>query len=318
MIMGIAVTLMRIEDKIYVAGHNGLVGSALVRRLGQSGYRNLILKTSKELDLRDSVQVKDFFKKENPDYVFLCAASCGGVQANINNPVGYIQDNLDIQSNVIKNSHDYKVKKLVFVGSAATYPEVGEQPFKENALLSNYLSPSNQFYCIAKIAGIKLCEAYKKECGDNFISVQPNNIYGPKDKFSASQGHVVASLITKFHYAKKTPSSEVSCWGSGKARRELIYVEDLADALLFVMNNYDDIEPINIGVGRDYSIRELAQMVCDVVEYEGKMEWDTTKPEGVPQRLLDSSKLFSKGWTPTYGLLEGLTATYDYYKLEVN
>ena len=308
---------MKIEDKIYVAGHNGLLGSAVVRRLGEEGYRNLILKTSSEVDLRDSPQVKDFFEKERPDYVFLCAASCGGVGNNINHPVNYIQDNLDIQSNVIKNSHVYKVKKLVFVASAASYPVNCEQPIREEALLSNYLGKSNEFYTIAKIAGIKLCEAYKKEFGDNFISVQPNNIYGPRDKFSESSGHVMAALITKFHKAKKTRSSEVICWGSGNARREFIYVEDLADALLFVMNNYNDNEPINIGVGEDHSIKEVAQMISDVVEYDGKIEWDITKPEGVSKRLLDSSKLFSMGWTPTYGLLEGLTSTYDYYKLEV-
>ena len=315
--MDTAVTLMKIEDKIYVAGHNGLLGSALVRRLGEEGYRNLILKTSSEVDLRDSVQVKDFFEKERPDYVFLCAASCGGVGMNITHPVDYIQDNLDIQSNVIKNSHVYNVKKLVFVASAASYPVNCEQPIREEALLSNYLGKSNEFYTIAKIAGIKLCEAYKKEFGDNFISVQPNNIYGPRDKFSESSGHVMASLITKFHRAKKIGSSEVICWGSGNARREFIYVEDLADALVFVMRNYNDNEPINIGVGKDYAIREVAQMVADVVEYDGKIEWDITKPEGVSRRLLDSSKLFSLGWTPTYGLLEGLAATYDYYKLEV-
>ena len=315
--MDTAVTLMKIEDKIYVAGHNGLLGSALVRRLGEEGYRNLILKTSSEVDLRDSVQVKDFFEKERPDYVFLCAASCGGVGMNITHPVDYIQDNLDIQSNVIKNSHLYNVKKLVFVASAASYPVNCEQPIREEALLSNYLGKSNEFYTIAKIAGIKLCEAYKKEFGDNFISVQPNNIYGPRDKFSESSGHVMASLITKFHRAKKIGSSEVICWGSGNARREFIYVEDLADALVFVMRNYNDNEPINIGVGKDYAIREVAQMVADVVEYDGKIEWDITKPEGVSRRLLDSSKLFSLGWTPTYGLLEGLAATYDYYKLEV-
>ena len=315
--MDIVVTPMKIEDKIYVAGHNGLLGSAVVRRLGEEGYRNLILKTSSEVDLRDSPQVKDFFEKERPDYVFLCAASCGGVGNNINHPVNYIQDNLDIQSNVIKNSHVYKVKKLVFVASAASYPVNCEQPIREEALLSNYLGKSNEFYTIAKIAGIKLCEAYKKEFGDNFISVQPNNIYGPRDKFSESSGHVMAALITKFHKAKKTRSSEVICWGSGNARREFIYVEDLADALLFVMNNYNDNEPINIGVGEDHSIKEVAQMISDVVEYDGKIEWDITKPEGVSKRLLDSSKLFSMGWTPTYVLLEGLTSTYDYYKLEV-
>jgi len=308
---------MKIEDKIYVAGHRGLLGSAIVRKLGEGGYRNLILKTSDELDLRDQVQVKDFFEKERPDYVFFCAASCGGVGTNITHPVAYIQDNLDIQSNVIKNSHVYNVKKLVFVASAASYPVNCEQPIKEEALLSNYLGKSNEFYTIAKIAGIKLCEAYKKEFGDNFISVQPNNIYGPRDKFNESSGHVMAALITKIHHAKKSSSPEVVCWGTGDARREFIYVEDLADAILFVMHHYNDSEPINIGVGRDYAIKEVAQMIVDVVEYDGKIEWDITKPEGVSKRLLDSSKLFSLGWTPTYGLLEGITSTYDYYKLEV-
>ena len=317
MIVDIAVTPMKIEDKIYIAGHRGLLGSAVVRKLGEQGYRNLVLKTSDELDLRNHDQVGEFFEKERPDYVFFCAASCGGVQSNITHPLGYIQDNLDIQSNVIKNSHNYKVKKLLFVGSAATYPQECEQPITEDALLSHYLAPANEFYCIAKIAGIKLCQAYKKECGDNFISVQPNNIYGPKDKFSESHGHVIAALFTKFHQAKKSSSPKVVCWGSGNARREFIYVEDLADALLFVMHNYNDIEPINIGAGKDYTIREVAQTISDVVEYDGTIEWDVTKPEGVPKRLLDSSKLFSMGWHPTYDLWEGLIATYDYYKLEV-
>ena len=315
--MDIVVTPMKIEDKIYVAGHRGLLGSAIVRQLREKNYRNIVFQSSEELDLRDQSQVGHFFEKERPEYVFFSAAACGSVGKNITNPVSYIQDNLDIQSNIIKNAHQYKVKKLVFVGSAAAYPEDCEQPIKEEALLSNYLGKSNEFYTIAKIAGIKLCEAYKKEFDDNFISVQPNNIYGPKDKFDAVQGHVVASLISKFYKAKISGSSEVVCWGSGNARREFIYVEDLSDALLFVMNNYNGIEPINIGVGKDYSIKELAQRVSDVVEYDGIIEWDVTKPEGVSKRLLDSSKLFSMGWTPTYDLVEGLIATYDYYKLEV-
>ena len=260
-------TSMKIENKIYVAGHRGLLGSAIVRKLRENNYRNIVFQSSDELDLRDQSQVCNFFEKERPEYVFFSAAACGSVGKNITNPVSYIQDNLDIQSNVIKNAHEYKVKKLVFVGSAAAYPVECEQPIKEEALLSNYLGKSNEFYTIAKIAGIKLCEAYKKEFGDNFISVQPNNIYGPRDKFSESSGHVMAALITKIHQAKKSSSPKVVCWGTGDARREFIYVEDLADAILFVMHHYNDSEPINIGVGKDHSIKEVAQMIVDVVEY---------------------------------------------------
>jgi len=307
---------MHTNDKIFVAGHKGLVGSAIVRSLREQGYRNLLLVTSKDLDLRDEETTLKFFKETKPDYVFLAAAKCGGIKDNIEHPVQFLQDNLKIQSSVISASHKTDVKKLMFLGSACIYPKQCEQPIKEEYLLSGYLEPTNEAYSLAKIAGIKLCQAYNKQYGTNFISVQPSNVYGPKDNFHPETSHVIAGLIRRFHEAKVSGKERIECWGSGSARREFIYVEDLADALIFLMNHYDDSEIINVGVGRDVSIKELVAHIVDVVGYEGEVGWDTSKPEGMKQRLLDTTKLTNLGWKPQTSLDNGLFLTYEYFKLE--
>lgn len=308
---------MKIEDKIYVAGHRGLVGSAIVRKFRESGYRNLVLKTKSELDLTDYVSVKKFFEKEKPDYVILAAAKCGGIGSNSKYPVDFLETNLQIQNNIIKSSHLNKVKKLLFLGSSCIYPKECPQPMKEQYLLSGHLETTNEAYSIAKIAGIKLCQAYKKQYGDNFISVQPCNVYGPLDKFDAESGHVIGSLLTKFHKAKIANNPSVTCWGTGSARREFIYVDDLADAILFLMNHYDDSEIINIGSGIDYSIKELAGIISSVVQFSGEIVWDTTKPDGMMRKLLDVTKLNDLGWSSSTSLEDGLKLTYAYYKTEV-
>jgi len=307
---------MHTNDKIFVAGHKGLVGSAIVRSLREQGYRNLLLVKSEDLDLRDEGTTLKFFKETKPDYVFLAAAKCGGIKDNIEHPVQFLQDNLKIQSSVISASHKTDVKKLMFLGSACIYPKQCEQPIKEEYLLSGYLEPTNEAYSLAKIAGIKLCQAYNKQYGTNFISVQPSNVYGPKDNFHPETSHVIPGLIRRFHEAKVSGKERIECWGSGSARREFIYVEDLADALIFLMNHYDDSEIINVGVGRDVSIKELVAHIVDVVGYEGEVGWDTSKPEGMKQRLLDTTKLTNLGWKPQTSLDNGLFLTYEYFKLE--
>lgn len=308
---------MKIEDKIYVAGHKGLVGSAVVRKFRESGYRNLVLKTKSELDLTDYNSVKKFFEKEKPDYVILAAAKCGGIGSNSKYPVDFLETNLQIQNNIIKSSHLNKVKKLLFLGSSCIYPKECPQPMKEEYLLSGHLESTNEAYSIAKIAGIKLCQAYQKQYGDNFISVQPCNVYGPLDKFDAESGHVIGSLLTKFHKAKIANNPSVTCWGTGSAHREFIYVDDLADAILFLMNHYDDPEIINIGSGIDYSIKELANIISSVVQFSGEIIWDTTKPDGMMRKLLDVKKLNDLGWSSSTSLEDGLKLTYAYYKTEV-
>jgi GDP-L-fucose synthase len=307
---------MNLDSKIFVAGHNGLVGSAIVRSLRENGYKNLILVTSNELDLRNQSEVLDFFKKTKPEYVFLAAAKCGGIKDNIEHPVQFLEDNLKIQSSVISSSYKIGVKKLMFLGSACIYPKECPQPIKEDYLLSGYLEPTNEAYSLAKIAGIKLCQAYNKQHGTNFISVNPCNVYGPKDNFSAETSHVIAGLIRRIHEAKKSKKPSVDCWGTGSARREFIYVEDLAAALIFLMNTYNDNEVINVGVGKDVSIKELVGHIVDVIEYEGEIKWDTSKPEGMRQRLLDTTKLEKLGWKPVTSIDQGLQLTYEYFKLE--
>lgn len=308
---------MHTNDKIYIAGHNGLVGSAIVRGLRQQGYKNLILKTRKELDLTDENSVKVFFRTERPDYVFLAAAKCGGIKDNIDHPVQFLEDNIKIQNNIIHYAHTVNVKKLMFLGSACIYPKECQQPIKEEYLLSGYLEPTNETYSLAKIAGIKLCQAYRKQYGCNFISVQPSNVYGPRDNYDPESSHVIAGLIHRFHDAKIKNQKEVVCWGSGSARREFIFVEDLADALIFLMKSYNDNEIINVGVGKDISIKELVAHIVDVVEYRGEISWDLSKPEGMKQRLLDTTKLRELGWQPKTSLDEGLRLAYEYFKLEV-
>ena len=306
---------MHTSDKIYVAGHTGMVGSAIVRRLGELGYRNLVLKTRDELDLTSYSQVSSMFKEEKPDYVFLAAAKCGGIGDNVAHPVDFLLDNLAIQNNIIKCSHKHKVKKLLFLGSSCIYPKDCPQPMKEEYLLSGLLEPTNEAYSIAKIAGIKLCQAYRKQYDCNFITAQPCNVYGPRDKFDSTRSHVIGALLSKFHSAKKS-QTDVTCWGTGTARREFIYVEDLADACVFLMNNYDDRDIINVGSGVDYSIKELSSIIGNVVGFEGEVNWDTEKPDGMMKKLLDVSKLENLGWKATTSLENGLKLTYEYYKLE--
>lgn len=307
---------MNLDSKIFVAGHKGLVGSAIIRSLREHGYKNLVFVTSKELDLRNENAVLDFFKKTKPEYVFLAAAKCGGIKDNIEHPVQFLEDNLKIQSSVISSSYKTGVKKLMFLGSACIYPKGCPQPIKEEYLLSGYLEPTNEAYSLAKIAGIKLCQAYNKQYGTNFISVNPCNVYGPKDNFSAETSHVIAGLIRRIHEAKKSKKPYVDCWGTGSARREFVYVEDLAAALIFLMNTYNDSEVINVGVGKDVSIKELVAHIVDVIEYDGEIKWDTSKPEGMRQRLLDITKLEKLGWKPVTSIDQGLQLTYEYFKLE--
>ena len=308
---------MKSDSRIYVAGHKGLVGASLVRKLREDGFTNLLLKTRSELDLTKSEDVLRFFKDEKPEYVFLCAARCGGIGDIKEHPVEHLQDNLEIQNNVIKSSHKTKVKKLLFLGSANVYPQNSPQPIKEEDLLSGYLEPTTESYSLAKIAGVKLCQAYRKQYDCNFISIQPCNIYGPLTKFNKGAG-VIGSLIDKFHHAKEQSLPSIVCWGSGIARREFLYVEDLVDACVFLMQNYDEYDTINVGSGTDYSIREIAYLIKTVIGYEGSLEWDGSQPDGMLRKLLDSTKLSKMGWTPSIPLKEGLQMTYEYYKLGVN
>ena len=307
---------MNLDSKIFVAGHRGLVGSAIVRSLREQGYKNLVLVTSKELDLRNESAVLNFFKQTKPEYVFLAAAKCGGIRDNIDHPVQFLEDNLKIQNSVISSSYKTSVKKLMFLGSACIYPKECPQPIKEEYLLSGYLEPTNEAYSLAKIAGIKLCQAYNAQYETNYISVNPCNVYGPKDNFSAETSHVIAGLIRRIHEAKKSKKEFVDCWGTGSARREFIYVEDLAESLIFLMNNYNDSEVVNVGVGKDVSIKELVGHIVDVIEYDGEIKWDTSKPEGMKQRLLDTTKLKELGWEPRTSIDQGLQLTYEYFKLE--
>lgn len=307
---------MNLDSKIFVAGHTGLVGSAIVRSLREQGYKNLVLVTSKELDLRNESAVLNFFKQTKPEYVFLAAAKCGGIRDNIDHPVQFLEDNLKIQNSVISSSYKTSVKKLMFLGSACIYPKECPQPIKEEYLLSGYLEPTNEAYSLAKIAGIKLCQAYNAQYETNYISVNPCNVYGPKDNFSAETSHVIAGLIRRIHEAKKSKKEFVDCWGTGSARREFIYVEDLAESLIFLMNNYNDSEVVNVGVGKDVSIKELVGHIVDVIEYDGEIKWDTSKPEGMKQRLLDTTKLKELGWKPRTSIDQGLQLTYEYFKLE--
>lgn len=306
---------MNLDSKIYVAGHSGLVGSALVRVLRENGYRNLIYAKHKDVDLCDEHQTKQFFEQTKPDYVFLAAAKCGGIGDTKNNPVQYLEDNLKIQTNVISSCHSVKVKKMIMLGSASVYPAQSIQPIKEEYLLTGNLEPVNESYGMAKILGTKLCQAYNKQYGTNFITVNPCNVYGPKDNFNPSSSHVVAALLRRFHEAKLSEKEFVECWGTGNARRELIYVEDLADALIHLMKLDETPDIINVGPGKDVSIRELVAHIVDVVGYEGEIRWDETKPEGVKQRLLDVSKINDLGWSDQTSLDQGLFHAYEYFKL---
>ncbi len=305
---------MNKDSKIYVAGHRGLVGSAIVRALREQGYSNLILKTRQELDLLDQVAVKTFFEKEKPEYVFLAAAKVGGIMANKTHPADFIYENLTVQTNVIHNAYISGVKKLLFLGSSCIYPKLCPQPIKEEYLMTSELESSNQAYALAKIAGIFMCQSYNEQYGTNFISVMPTNLYGPHDNFDLENSHVLPAMIRKFHEAKISNVKEITLWGTGSAKREFLHVEDLANACMFLMNTYDDSKIINIGTGIDISIKELAEKIKGVVGYEGTIKWDTKKPDGTPRKLLDVSKLHKLGWKHTIDLNDGIASTYEWYK----
>lgn len=302
---------MNKDSKIYVAGHRGMVGSAILRKLQKEGYSNIITKTSKELDLRIQKDVDDFFKLEKPEYVFLAAAKVGGILANNTYRAEFIYDNLMIQSNVIHSAYKYGVKKLLFLGSSCIYPKYAPQPMKEEYLLSGYLEPTNEPYAIAKITGIKTCEAYRHQYGCNFISAMPTNLYGPNDNYDLNNSHVLPALIRKFHEAKIYNKKEVIVWGTGNPRREFMHVDDLADACLFLMLNYNDSQFVNVGTGKDISIRELAELIKTIVGYEGNIIFDTTKPDGTPRKLLDLNYMHSLGWHHKIELEEGIKMTYQ-------
>ena len=305
---------MKKNSKIYIAGHTGLVGSAIVRRLQEEGYMNLILRSRKELDLFNQQAVKDFFEKEKPEYVFLCAAKVGGIMANKTYPADFIMQNLQIETNILQSSYENKVTKLVFLGSSCIYPRECSQPILEEYLLSGPLEETNKAYAVAKIAGIVTCQSMNQQYGTNFISVMPTNLYGINDNFDLNSSHVLPAMIRKFHDAKEKGESEVVLWGTGSAKREVLFVDDLADACVFLMQNYNSSEIVNIGTGEDISILELANLVKGCVGYGGKIVWDSSKPDGTPRKLLDVSKLYSLGWKHTTELIEGIKKTYEWYK----
>lgn len=300
-------------SKIYIAGHNGLVGSAIYKKFNENGYTNLITNDSKDLDLRNQNDVKKFFEKENPDYVVLAAAKVGGISANNKFRGEFIYDNLMIQTNIIHNSYLYNVKKLLFLGSSCIYPKYSNQPIKEEYLLDGKLEETNKPYAIAKIAGIELCKSYNNQYGCNFISIMPTNLYGPNDNYDLENSHVLPALIRKFLEAKLNNLEMVDVWGSGKPKREFLYVEDLASACLFLLQNYNDSEIINVGWGKDITIKELAEMIAKTVKYSGKILFDTSKPDGTLQKLLDCSKIKNLGWSPEIKLHEGIEKTINHY-----
>jgi GDP-L-fucose synthase len=302
---------MNISSKIYVAGHNGLVGSALVRKLTAEGYNNLILKTRKELDLLDQKAVADFFTTAKPEYIFLAAAKVGGIVGNQSAPANFIYENLVIQNNIIHNAFLSGAKKLLFLGSSCIYPRECPQPIKEEYLLSGPLEETNKAYAVAKIAGIIECQSYNRQYKTNFISVMPTNLYGPNDNFDLQNSHVLPALLRKFHEAKITGDTTATVWGTGAARREFLHVDDLADACVYLMSNYDSGEIVNIGTGKDISIKEVAELIKDVVGFPGAIAWDKTKPDGSPRKLLDVTHLHNLGWKHKIDLTEGL---HDYYR----
>jgi len=302
--------VMEKQAKIYVAGHRGMVGSAIVRELNRLGYFNLITKTSAELDLRNQAAVDAFYQKEKPEYVFVAAAKVGGILANNTYRAEFLYDNLSIQNNLIHNAYVYGVKKLLFLGSSCIYPKMAPQPLKEEFLLSGYLEPTNEPYAIAKITGIKMCEAYRDQYGCNFISAMPTNMYGPNDNYHPENSHVLPALIRKFHEAKENNLSEVVVWGDGTPMREFLYADDLANALVYLMLNYNEKEFVNVGYGTDITIEELARMIGEIVGFHGKIVFDATKPNGTPKKLMDSGRLFATGWQPQTHLKQGISLAY--------
>ena len=304
---------MKPTDKIYVAGHNGLVGSAVVRLLKSRGFSNLLTRSRSEVDLRDQQAVRDLFSHEKPEVAVLAAARVGGIKANIDAPVEFLIENLQIQNNVIRAAHKAGARKLLFLGSSCIYPKFAPQPIPESALLSGPLEPTNEAYAVAKIAGIKLCQALAREYGANFISVMPTNLYGPGDDFDLETSHVLAALLRKAHEAKMGGAGEMIVWGTGTPRREFLYVDDLAAAVLFLLEQYDSSEIINVGCGKDISIRELAELICDVVGFRGELKWDRSKPDGTPRKLLDISRIKNLGWAPTIALRDGIARFYEWF-----
>jgi GDP-L-fucose synthase len=301
------------SDKIFVAGHRGMVGSALVRRLEAEGFNNLVMRDRSKLDLTDELSVSKFFARETPDIVVVAAAKVGGIRANNEYPVEFLLENLRIQNNVIRFARESGARKLLFLGSSCIYPKFAPQPIPEAALLSGPLEPTNEAYAIAKIAGIKLCQAYAREYGANFISVMPTNLYGPNDNFDLEKSHVLAALLRKTHEARVRNEKKLVVWGTGEPRREFLHVDDLASALLLLLQKYDSPEIINVGCGEDITIRELARLICDLVGFDGELVWDRTKPDGTPRKLLDVTKIRALGWQPTIPLRKGVAQTYEWF-----
>ena len=305
---------MNESDKIFVAGHLGMLGRAMMRRLQTEGFSNVVGCDREQLDLADESAVAKFLAEERPTIVIIAAARVGGIKANNDFPVEFLLQNLQIQNNVIRSSYETGVRKLLFVGSACIYPKFAPQPIPETSLLDGRLEPTNEAYAIAKIAGIKLCQAYSREYGANFISAMPTNLYGPNDNFDLETSHVLPALMRKAHEAKVRKDQKLIVWGTGKPRREFLHVDDLASACVLILEKYDSPEIINLGCGEDISIRELAELICDVVGFEGELAWDTTKPDGTPRRLLDVTKLRSLGWKPVISLRDGIARTYEWFR----
>ena len=305
---------MQLDSKIYIAGHRGMVGSAIHRNLTAKGFQHIITRTSKELDLRNQQEVNDFFASEKPDYVFLAAAKVGGILANNTRRAEFLYDNLMIEANIIHAAYLNQVTKLMFLGSSCIYPKMAPQPLKEDYLLTGELEPTNEPYAIAKIAGIKMCDAYRSQYGCNFISVMPTNLYGPNDNYDLNSSHVLPALVRKFHEAKLNNSEFVELWGSGSPKREFLHADDLADACVYLMDKYNEQGLVNVGTGEDLSILELAQLIQKIVGYEGELRFDSSKPDGTPRKLMDVNKLHSMGWKARIGLEEGIRAVYEEYK----
>lgn len=302
---------MEKEAKIYVAGHRGMVGSAICRRLASEGYHNVITRTHQELDLSRQAEVEEFFTKENPDYVFLAAAKVGGIIANSEALADFMYDNIMIEMNVIHEAWKHNCKKLMFLGSSCIYPRMAPQPMSESCLLTSELEKSNEAYALAKISGLKYCEYLNIQYGTDFISAMPTNLYGPNDNYHPTHSHVLPALIRRFHEAKDAGRMEVTCWGTGSPLREFLYVDDLADACIYLMNNYSGNETVNVGTGKEVTIKELTQLVAKVVDYEGEILWDSSKPDGTPRKLLDVTKLNNLGWHYRTDLEEGIRLTYE-------
>lgn len=306
------------SSKIYVAGHRGLVGSAVMRALWRCDYRNLLHRTHRELDLTDQAAVREFFGRERPHAVVMAAARVGGIHANNTRPAEFIRDNLLIQDNVIDAAYRAGVGKFVFLGSSCIYPKMAQQPMREDCLLTGPLEPTNEWYAVAKIAGLKMCQAYRRQYGFNAISLMPTNLYGPGDNFDLQNSHVLPGLIRRFHEAAQRGEETIAVWGTGTPRREFLHVEDLADAVVFLLEHYDDEPIVNVGWGEDVTIRELAETIADVVGYRGRLVFDASKPDGTPRKLLDTSRLTALGWKPRIGLRDGIEATYAWFKEHVS